>query len=109
MADDDGAVAWSGIEVYWDYEATSSRLTVGISGPSYLLRQFESPTEVMVAFMQAIVASDRAQMLGQMDSIHTRFTAAGFSATWVGTAINVDGRLPEVMATVTRELGGREL
>lgn len=100
---------WSGIEVFWDYESRGSQLTVGITGPSHLLRHFESPTEVMVAFMQAVEASDHSQMLGEMESIHTRFTAKGFSATWVGKAVNTDGRLPEIMNNVTRALGGREL
>ena len=48
-------------------------------------------------------------MLGQMDSIHTRFSQKGFSATWRGKVVSTDGRLPEIMNNVTRAIGGKEL
>ena len=57
-----------------------------MSGPSFLRSQFDSPTEVMVAFMQAIEAADTAQVLGQMNSIQTRFTPNGFAAVWRGSS-----------------------
>jgi hypothetical protein len=106
---DDHVENWSGVKVYWEHDATSGLLTVGVSGPSFLLAQFGSPTEVMVAFMQAIEAADTSEVLGQMDSIRTRFTPTGFAAVWRGRAIDPSGRLPEIMNHITREIGGNEL
>jgi hypothetical protein len=106
---DDHVDNWSGVEVFWDYDVGSSHLTIGVSGPAFLLTKFESPTEVMVAFMQAVVASDESMMLGQMDSIHTRFSQKGFSATWQGKVVSTEGRVPQVINSVTKALGAKEL
>lgn len=100
---------WSGISLYWEIDDETDQLIIALQGPSFHLRNFASPSDLMESFLHAV--RNAGADLSETELIRARIdtNTQSFKLQWVGTVQSQPDTVPGVMKTLAIDLGIHEL